>query len=287
MSEVTRVFVRSSEQPPRSAKYGEHFFRRVEKPAPAYEPDVAPLVPETKKIGRLAVGLADAERVAVARGTEGVRRYEATERPTLRFRGKLTVSPAEETAAEVEEEAVPPQSEAPEAVRGIRALLASREAAKNEVLPATASAGTEAEAEVGTPAEREASAEPTVLTVAHHKGRGPLHTYTKAERANREPLVNPDGIIGMQRARITDRNPRDATLKVAAPVVDTRTSVSPIAIVVAGVFGLMAAFLVSGLYTSVEVSDSGVAEAYGLTFKTLIESVRGQFTALIVHSFGR
>ncbi len=272
MVEETRVFVRTSTQPPRSAKYGEHFFSRVQKPTPVYESDVAPLAPEPKKVGRVSIGLADAEQVRIARGSTEVRRFAATERPVVRFRGKLTIGQVEDEVSETEV-VTEASAESAEPVSFREKVLRVRE----EVLEAEPSSSNRQAHPTG----------PTELDVTHQKGRGPLHEYSEKERARLEPLSNPDGVIGMQRSRITDRNPRASTLKVQATIDERYTPVSPWIIAVSGVFGLAAALLVSGLYTSVEVSGGGVAEAYGVTFASLLQMVRDQFAALIVHSFGR
>lgn len=267
MSGEARVFSREQTAAHDQAKYSQHFFRRVPIVTQTYETDTNDLLPQPKKVGRVDVGLADAEQIKIK--TEGPKHvtYEAEPRAEIIFKGTLAIADitdepelADETAEEAVEE------------EGVTATAAESLLAQLTVNGEDAS--TEDDSTFHLP-------------VAHKHGRGHLHTYSKKEQAQLEPLSNPDGIIGMQRNRIVDRNPRGTTLKVDAPMLDTRATASPFVVAVAGLSAIVITIGLVGMYGKVS-SDGGVfLEQYGFTIQELVAAMKGHITALIVHSFGQ
>jgi hypothetical protein len=240
-----------------------------------YETDGSELVPTPKKIGSLGVTMADAAIVRIEAKPEQTTKYEPTIRPSIQFRGRLEI--ADLTDEEVLVEDVP-------ANEGVVV-------AEFETSALAESAATPGEVEDGSVVETSAPLKSATSAHGHHEipithlgGRGPLHKYTKAQLTQLEPLSNPDGIIGEQRARIVDRNPRDGTLVVSAPLSDSRI-ISPYVVVVMGVFALVIAVGLVGMHTTVTADADSLAEVYTFTLGNFVELVRQHITALIVHSF--
>lgn len=263
MSGEARVFSREQTAAHNRAKYSQHFFRRVPIVTQTYEADMNDLLPQPKKVGRVDVGLADAEQIKIK--TEGPKHvtYEAEPRPEILFKGTLAI-------ADITDE--------PEAAEGT---------IEEEVVAASATESPSAQLVVN--GEEMSTEDNNIfhLPVTHKHGRGHLHTYSKKEQAQLEPLSNPDGIIGMQRTRIVDRNPRGTTLKVDAPMLDTRATASPFVVAVAGLSAIVITIGLVGMYGKVS-SDGGVfLEQYGFTIQELVAAMKSHITALIVHSFGQ
>jgi hypothetical protein len=280
MSGDSSSFGREGVQARNAAKYAEHFFRRVPVVTPIYETDSGDLLPTPKKIGSLGVTMADASAVHIHAKPERIIKYEPTERPAIQFRGRLTI--ADLSDEEVPVEAAVDEEAATDRVQETEADAAEPVAVKTEVVAeADVESAAKAAAEVATSAHGHHE-----IPIAHLGGRGPLHKYTKAQLANLEPLSNPDGIIGEQRARIVDRNPRDRTLVVSAPLADSRT-LSPFVVVVMGVIALVISVGLVGMHTTVTADANSLAEVYVFTFGSFVELVREQIAALLVHSFGR
>lgn len=267
MAGETRSFVRVGGGSA-SAKYAEHFYRRIPITKASYETDGGDLLPKPKKIGRVEVGMAEAEKVRIASHDRGTARYEATPLPIIQFRGKLAVGEVPDGEVEVVPETVSVPAEA----------LVEEVALPEETLPVIANT----DAEIAEPTE------PGVhrIPVVHKKGRKTLNAYTKREKETLVPLSNPDGIIGMQRERIADRNPRGTTIKVDARLVDNRSIISPWVIVVSGMTALVIAVGLMSLTNSVAVTAEATGQTYGLTpLAELVQLIKMQLTALLVHSF--
>lgn len=268
MGDTTRIPIRqlSVSATGGAAKHAEHFYRRLPPVKPKYEADEGELIPKPHKIGAVSVALADAQAVKVkAEGATTVS-YEATELPTIRFKGHLKISDIEGEDVETTKETTSDTT-------------ASEPA--DEAVPAAAVTENK---EVGNEATDDAPGEHVshVLPIKHLHGRGPMTPHTKAETASL--LTNPDGIIAPLRDRIVDRNPEDHTLKVDAPTVMTR-SISPWFITVVGISAVMLVVVGLGVSTRVVVERESVAEAYEFTFDRVVDVVRGKFEALTVHSF--
>jgi hypothetical protein len=250
-----------------SAKYAEHFYRRVPITKPSYETDGGDLLPKPKKIGRVAVAMAEAETLTVTSHDRETATYAATELPTIQFKGKLAIAEVPDEDV-VEAEAIEPSPS-----------LSTPNAAED-----TQGARTN---ETAAPVEQ-AVVEKGVhhIPVVHRKGRKTLHAYTNRQQATLTPLYNPDGIIGMQRARITDRNPRQTTIKVDARLVDARPIISPWVVVVSGMAALLIAVGLMSVTSSVAVTADSTGQTYGLTpLVTLLNLIKTELTALLVHSF--
>ncbi len=278
MSGSSSSFSREELHARNTTKYAQNFFRRVPMAKLTYEADAAPLVPAPKKIGKVEVGLADAENVRIKSVRESVAHYSPTERPTIQFRGRLSIAAVED---EVVEESVTDEASPTEVTATVLDI------------PTTAEADVEADAvdptvvsETQIPeAKKIVKRAGNQIPIVHKKGRGPLHSYTKAQLAHMEPLENPDGIIGEQRDRIVDRNPRDRTLVVSAPMADTRV-ISPFFIVVTGIVALVISIGVVGMHSTVTADAHSLAEVYTFTLGGIIDVVREHIAALLVHSFG-
>ncbi len=248
-----------------SAKYTEHFFRRVPITKPSYETDGGDLLPQPKKIGRVEVAMAEAETLKVQSHDRATATYEATELPIIQFKGKLAI-------AEVPDEEVVETNE----VENVQVPSA---AAEEVAVP---------EDEAIEEVQHQVVTEKGLyhIPVVHQKGRKTLNAYTKRQREMLTPLSNPDGIIGMQRERITDRNPRQATIKVEARLVDMRPIISPWVVVVSGMAALVISVGLMSLTSSVAVTAETTGQAYTLTpFAALLDLIKTQLTALLVHSF--
>ncbi len=271
MGQETRSFVRVGGGTA-SAKYAEHFYRRIPITKASYETDAGDLLPKPKKIGRVAVGLAEAEKVRIASSDGGTARYEATPLPVIQFRGKLSIGEVPDVPVEaVAENAVVPEASVAEAAKPAATKEADAEVAAltdDAVAPGKDAHGV------------------YHIPVVHKKGRKTLNAYTKHEKETLVPLSNPDGIIGMQRERITDRNPRGTTIKVDARMVDSRSLVSPWVIVVSGLTASIIAVGLVSVTNSVAVTADASGETYSLTpLVELVNLIKMQLTALLVHSF--
>ncbi len=271
MSGEARVFSREQTKAHNQAKYSQHFFRRVPVVTQTYEVDTGDLLPQPKKIGRVNVALADAEQVKVKTEGSKTTSYEAEPRPEIIFKGKLAI--ADITDESDSESKGKPAEQMPEG---------------GEV--ATAAVETSPSAQLVVQSEDESTTESDGtfhLPVVHKHGRGHLHTYSKNEQTELLPLSNPDGIIGMQRERIVDRNPRATTLKVDAPLLDTRATASPFLVAVAGLAALVITVGLVGMYGKVSFDGTVFLENYGFAVQELIAIIKDHVTALIVHSFGQ
>ncbi len=270
MSGETRVFSREQSKMHDQAKYNQHFFRRVPIITQTYEVDTSDLLPQPKKIGRMNVGLADAEQVRVK--TEGPKQvsYAAEPRPEVIFTGKLTIADITDDPAQE------PESQTKKSVA---------EGGGSETVgevPAAARLAVHQNA-----AEWADDGGVFHVPVTHRRGRGHLHVYSTSQQAQLTPLSNPDGILGMQRDRIVDRNPRAATLKVDAPVLDTRVAASPFVVGIVGLTALIATVGLVGMYGKVSFDGSVFLEQYGFALQELIAVIKSHIAALIVHSFGQ
>ncbi len=249
-----------------TAKYGEHFYRRVPMSHQSYETDEAELVPVPKKPVSLSVGLAGAKSVSVRATKKEVLKFEATELPEIRFSGSIAVT-------DVLEEVEPEVIEETARVAVVHETKAVVETADNEDVET-------AEADPETVPVREDGV--TMIPITHKKGRAPLHTYTKTEQKRMVPLYNPDGIIGMEREDIEVRNPRAATLRMSTAT--TTHNWVPVIIGVSTVAALMSAFVLLGTTQSIS-SDGVVSSGYTFNLESIISLIQAYLTALIVHSF--
>jgi hypothetical protein len=280
MSGDSRSFSRERERVA-EAKYSQHFFRRVPIVTQSYEPDAHDLVPAPKKIGSLDVAMADAASVHVHAKKEPAVTYEPTVRPTIQFRGRLAIADVEdEVAADEVADGVGEAGGVDDRVPKV-AVIDTDPNETNEVSKNVAVAPKDSEPKPEAPPRSHGHEVPII----HKKGRGPLHAYTETQLKHLEPLTNPDGIIGEQRARIVNRNPRNPTLVVSAPITDSRIA-SPFVIAVVGVCGLAVAFFIVGVHSTVVADADSLAEVYTFTFAHIVELVRTHITALLVHSFG-
>lgn len=245
-------------------KNGQHFYRRVPVVPQRYEADDADLVPApAKKRGAVEVEMADATLVKIRTSKQDTQHFTATELPELRFKGALKVQDVPDD--EVEAESVDT-------------------AELREV-------DTDTEAAASSPDTRtEPAAVPSVesvdnsVSVVHRRGRAPLHTYTKAQKAQRTPLYNPDGVIGMERVNSVGRNPRAAgTIAIPAQPATTR-SLAPVIIGVATLASVaIALVMVSG--TQAVSSDGVVTSRFSFDGAAFVSVVKTQLSALLFHSF--
>ena len=272
MSGDSSSFRREAVQARNTVKYAEHFFRRIPVVAPMYETDSSDLLPIPKKNGYLGVMMAESSAVRVQAKPEQTNTFEPTVRPAIQFRGRLAI-------AELEDEDVSLADQEATEVDDLETELDLEENGEAEA--------TETETEIKTDFTPATSAHGYhEIPVVHPGGRGPLNRYTKTQLNHLEPLSNPDGIIGEQRAHIVDRNPRDHTLVVRAPLSDSRIS-TPFIVAVTGVMALVMAVGLVGIHTTVTVDANSLTQVYTFTLGDFVQLVRKQITALIVHSFLR
>ncbi len=295
----TGNFTRVPIRPAVATKHAEHFYRRVPATKPTYEADAGDLMPKpVKKVGSLSVELADAEKVRVKTEGATVRHYEAGERPTLRFKGKLAIEDIAETdiipeAYQEEYRFTAGDSTFPGAEAAAEEVEEeTAEVVRVAVMPTEEPVSDVSEEEVQVDDEEDEAGEPVKLSrggieVEHLKGRGRMHKVSAAKAKSLPILHNPDGVIGMQRARVSDRNPTSGTLKVSAPVVTNKGIPSPVIISVVALASLVLAVVIIGFEGQVSTEAGSVVEAYSFTLKEIVELFKTRVTALLVHSFGQ
>lgn len=286
-------FSRVAIRPAVASKHAEHFYRRVPITKPTYEADAGDLRPQPiKKAGSLSVELAEAEKVRVKTEGAAVRHYEAGERPSIRFKGKLAIEDIAETdiipeAYEAEHRFAAGDSTFPGSVASDDV-----EPEAEEVVVVSESAAETEEVDDEADDEESAAGEPVTLSrggiaVEHLKGRSPMRKIAKAKAQSLPILHNPDGVIGMQRARVSDRNPTSGTLMVSAHTTTKRGIPAPVIISVVAIASVVLAVVIVGFEGQVSTEAGSAIEAYSFTFKEIVELVKTRITALLVHSLGQ
>ncbi|MFT5849671.1 MAG: hypothetical protein ACI9H6_000485 [Patiriisocius sp.] len=238
------------ESKPSNSYSDKNFYTRSTKAKEAnYFDDDHALIPKSSmiknKTGRLSVTLGDALNVKIKSKSK---EYDFTpsERPAILFTGKLSISEAEEDEVEVVEEV-----EVPEVIQNVpNKLSVSPEITEDE------------------PVAEEVEEHVTKVKIKH------VRPSTK-KPVKKLPLEhNADGIVGMRRERIVDRNPIGGTLKVAIP--DSREVVTgSMGYVIAISTFCSLALLISmlGLQSTVAVEDGILSTSYVFLVDTLLAAV--------------
>jgi len=85
---------------------------------------------------------------------------------------------------------------------------------------------------------------------------------------------NIDGILGMRRSRISDRNPMGGTLKVNVPSANMGVSSSGVyLVVISTIVSVLVSFFIVGLQTSLYTEGSTMITSYSITFEKLLAAV--------------
>jgi hypothetical protein len=254
--------------------------------AARYERDDGDLLPQPNKAmptGRVPVKLADAATLKVKKRTKEPTKFHASEKPKISYSGDLSVTdvPDEEAveveglatvaaaeqvsvqSAVVDEEAVPESSDTrTEAASETHEVPIVKVVGKrNRSIAIDVLSEAEATLHQATPGSQPLPAV-RQLTVSAEDNETTIPLDPTATR-----LTNSYGVVGMQRSRISDRNPHGGTLRI-----DARTSLpsvhSPVAgwsavpIVCAVVVGLVVAGVMVGYQLEIEVATGEVMEGY-------------------------
>lgn len=235
---------------------GQHFYSRtpVVKQS-SYFVDETELIPEgvaATKTGRISVSLGDAQNVKIKSKSKEYD-FNPTPRQEIRFSGSLMVSEAEGEQLEAEEDV--------------------------EIQPEELSAD-------------EVSAHVTVESTAHSKASPvKLHKEDSSDIANKIkvkhlrpstkkvtkklPLEqNTSGVLGMQRGRISSRNPMGGTLKIDVPAANDATSSSGVYfILVSTIVAVVISTFAVGLEASVYSEGPKLITSYAFDFNTLLAAV--------------
>lgn len=260
----------------------------------AYEEDNHRLVPKIKKkkATQLPVDLADAKDVSVA-SQKTETRYNATERPEVQFAGTLVVSdvpdiePDEEVTTETEttapsdEEALSVSAE--DDVDAARSVTISR--------AATAASGTHelSFAEKVANAKPQASVSPkqdtTTPPASHIAVTSDEQEDTHLEHHSSEAavLINPDGVIAMQRTPVATHSVSGGVLAVGTDQsVDSHGSFSFLLPVTAIAMILVLAML--GIESNMIVVNDTTITSYQFSYTNIVENVQSAFAATVAYS---
>lgn len=225
---------------------GQHFYKRAPVVSKSnYFNDETELIPEglTKnKTGRLSVSLADAQSVTIKSKSSGYD-FSPVERQDIRFSGSLVVSEIEDTSMDTEVDSeqvleVPGKSAGPTPV-----------------------------------------SEPAVKTVEPDQMTAKIkvkHLTKDTKRTNSKlPLEqNLTGVLGMKRARISDRKPVGGTLKVDVPVTQGVESGSGLYFVLLSVVvSAMISTFVLGLEASIHLDGAELVTSYTFDFNALLAAI--------------
>jgi hypothetical protein len=224
-------------------------------PAPSskesyYFTDEAPLSPEGAskiKNGRLPVSFDDAHKVEITSNSDKYD-FNLADNPELRFSGSLSISEVEDQPSTTKESGNIPME---------------KQEADNEGSVV--------------PINRNVTAHSKKTKVSEITSNiGVKHLRSDAKKRKRKLPVehNTTGVLGMQRRRISDRNPLGGTLKVAVPSDNSFLSSF-------GIYSIFMSILVSstiaifllGLEATVSIEGSTLVTSYAFEFNTLLNAV--------------
>ncbi len=228
------------------------FYTRVKKVSvPTYEEDTSGLLPETaavQKSGRVGVHLAGAHNIRVSSKNKAFD-FNPTKRPKLTFKGNLTVREAEDESARAEDD-VSEAVQDPVKVSVVSSEPAEAPKAKKSKIPEKTSK----------------------IKVVHRRAS------TKKKKKNAPREHNTQGILGMKRQKIVDRNPVGGTLRINTPRENReRKKIGFFTLTVASVCAIVLAVLVTTIEQHVYVINDETVVRYSLEFESIVAAAYEAF----------
>lgn len=254
-SESHKVAVHTEEKETNTRGYAAESFyaRAVAKPVAQYHSDDSDLIPgknTSAKTGKVGVRLADAQNVRISSKTAKYD-FETSERPTLRFKGKLSVTDIENyDEEEVQEEVLAaPQPD----TNPVKVSVQKDDITDNKTKTK----------EISSNLEKQEKAHK--INVVHRK------PTTKKKKKNLPLEHNAEGILGMQRSRIVARNPIGGTLKVNAnPNAEASAGVSSVLLAVMLLLSIIGSVFALSLEQTLVVEAGQSQLGYAFNFENLL-----------------
>ncbi len=261
--ETFAVSVRTdTEQAPSHSFSEKNFYTRSPKPKEAnYFDDDHDLIPQSSQVkhktGKLTVSLGDAQKVKIKSKSKEYD-FNPTERPEIKFTGKLSIIDAEEDEVVIEDVDLPL-----DANNISKNIAVSPDLEEKIVQKISVHKKQE---------EKEVDPDTTKIKVKHIRN-------TTKKPVKKLPLEhNTDGVLGMRRDRIIARNPVGGTLKV-----DTKLDQEPVSgshayiIAISALCSVILLISMFGLQSTVVVENGVLSTSYMFVVDTLLAAVGAAF----------
>lgn len=252
------VAVHVVDEKPSSSHVGyanQSFYRRAESVAtPMYHQDDADLLPETVSVpkgGKVDVRLAGAQSIHVSSKNKTFD-FNPSKRPELKFRGRLSVTEVEDEISE-EEVNLQKTDEKP-----ILVAVSSEKEMKESVRDSR---------EIKNKLDDKASK----IKVKHRR------PTTKKRKRNVPLEHNSDGVVGMQRGRIMQRNPVGGTLRMNTPLKQQKRGAYGFVLVVTSLCAIILAILATTAEQNLYVVNGEIVVRYSLDMSSVLAAAYDAF----------